>query len=134
MGIRAVAVVLAGLALAGGAQAGGFAPVTSVSTAPVVGVAPEPLPLEWLRIVGPQVGRDVVVPVNGVPVATIEWRREVAVRVRTESGAPLSLAEQASVRATAMTCRHGEVRSPMERTEPNGTYVVEYACAWLQGS
>jgi hypothetical protein len=77
------------LGLAGGAEAGGFAPVTSVTSVtsvPASAVAPEPTPLEWLRQVGPQVGRNVTVEAGGALVPGIEWHRDIQVRVRTESG------------------------------------------------
>ncbi|EYD77803.1 hypothetical protein Rumeso_00530 [Rubellimicrobium mesophilum DSM 19309] len=121
------------LGLAGGAEAGGFAPVGTVRTvtAPVVAA---PTPLEWLRQVGPQVGQNVRVPANGGYVPGIEWHRDVQVRVRTRSGALLTPAEQASIRAQALICGRGEVRAPMARVEPNGTLVIDYDCAWLQGS
>jgi hypothetical protein len=122
------------LGIAPGAWAGGFAPVGMVATVPAPIVAPEPTPLEWLRHVGPQVGRDVVVPVAGGQIRTIEWHRDVTVRVRTESGAPLTHAEQAAVRDLALVCRRGEARGGVERVEPNGTYVIDYDCAWIQGS
>jgi hypothetical protein len=119
--------------LAGGAEAGGFAPVTSVTSVPASAVAPEPAPLEWLRYVGPQVGRNVTVQVGGAIVPGIEWHRDIEVRVRTESGALLTPAEQDSVQAQALVCGRGEVRGATRRLEPNGTLVIDYDCAWLQG-
>ena len=123
------------LGLAAGAEAGGFAPVTTVTTvssvpAPIV----VPTPLEWLRYVGPQVGRNVTAQVDGVLRPTIEWHRDIQVRVRTESGALLTPAEQDSVQSQALVCGRGEVRGPTRRVEPNGTLVIDYDCAWLQGT
>jgi hypothetical protein len=132
MGMKAWAAAAMMLGLAGGAEAGGFAPatVTTVSSVPAPTVAPTAL--ERLRYVGPQMGRNVTVPVNGIPVATIEWHRDIQVRVRTESGALLTPAEQDAVQAQALVCGRGEVQGPTRRVEPNGTLVIDYDCAWLQ--
>lgn len=101
----------------------------------VPGVVVLPTPLEWLRYVRPQVGRDVVVPTTaGATVATIEWWQPVEVRVRTESGLALSEPEKAAILAEALTCRRGEPADARTYVERNGTYVIEYRCAWLQGS
>ena len=121
------------LGFAGGAGAGGLAPVTSVTAVPASSVGPALPRLEVVRYVGPQVGRDVVVPVNGAQVATIEWHSDVMVRVRTESGALLTPAELSVVQSQALTCERGEVRGPTTRLEPNGTYVIDYDCTRLQG-
>jgi hypothetical protein len=128
----------AGLALAGTAGlAGGFGPVTGPGVAvgtEVVAVGREPTPLEWLRYVRSKVGRNVVVPAtDGTVVRTIEWRHPVEVRVRTESGAALTPAEQVAVRDLALVCNRGEARDVSTRTELNGTFVVEYGCVRLQG-
>lgn len=101
--------------------------------APIPARAAEPTPLEWVRHVRPRIGRSVAVPSNGVLVPTIEWRRPVEVRVRTESGEPLTDLERRAVRDLALVCDRGEVRDVADLLERNGTYVVEYDCAWLQG-
>jgi hypothetical protein len=101
--------------------------------APGAVVVTEPTPLEWVRHVRPRIGRDTAVPVNGVLVPTIEWRRPVEVRVRTESGEPLTEEERRAVLDLAQVCDRGEVRDVSDLLERNGTYVVEYDCAWLQG-
>jgi hypothetical protein len=127
-------VIALALMAASSAQAGGFAPDGSgVVLVPAVATV-EPTPLEWLRYIRPREGRDVVVPVvGGGSVQTIEWWRPVEVRVRTESGAALTERERAAIRAEAIRCRRGEPAVTEERTESNGTFVIEYRCAWLQG-
>ncbi len=135
------AMVLAWATAAGAADleqgAGGLVVVDPVVLAPVILVpAPVevgPTPLEWLRYVRPQEGRDVVVSIGGVPVRTIEWWEPVEVRVRTESGAALTERERAAIRAQAVTCRRGEPAGQVERTERNGTFVIEYRCTRYQG-
>ena len=69
------AVAAAALGVAGAAGAGGFAPPygTAAGVAVPASGTPEGAGLERLRFQGPQVGRDTVAVVNGVPVATIEW-------------------------------------------------------------
>ncbi|HVG48550.1 MAG TPA: hypothetical protein VM899_10505 [Rubellimicrobium sp.] len=132
-GWAAAAVVLG---WTGAAGAGGFAPpYGTVETVPVpVSAAPGIRGLELLRYQSPQIGRNILAVVNGVQVATIEWRHEVTVRVRTTTGVPLTQAELASVRSQAAVCRRGEVQAGPEYTEPNGTLVLKYACAWVQGT
>jgi hypothetical protein len=118
------------------AEAGGFGPSLDGSGVVLVpaAAAVEPTPLEWLRYIRPREGRDVVVPVvGGGSVQTIEWWRPVELRVRTESGAALTERERAAIRAEAVRCRRGTPASAEERTESNGTFVIEYRCAWLQG-
>lgn len=121
--------ILAALMSAG--QAG----AADLGTADEAGIVPEiePTPLEWLRYVRPEEGREVTVPVDGTWVRTIEWKRPVEVRVRTESGEPLSVAEKAAIRELALVCDRGEATAPDDRVVPNGTYVIEYDCTWLQG-
>lgn len=97
------------------------------------GVVPAPETLEWVLHVQPRIGRDVVVPVDGRGVATIEWRHPVEMRARTLSGEPLSPVERESARATALACERGAPRGVTERVELGGTYVVELDCVWLQG-
>ena len=104
-----------------------------VVVAPGAVVVAEPTPLEWVRHVRPRVGRNTTVPVDGVLVPTIEWRRPVEVRVRTESGEPLTNRELRAVLDLAVICERGEVRDVADLLERNGTFVVEYDCAWLQG-
>lgn len=104
-----------------------------VAVAPGAVAAGEPMPLEWVRHVRPRIGRATAVPAGGVAVRTIEWRRPVEVRVRTVSGAVLGAAGERAVRDRALVCDRGEVRDPATRTETNGTFVVTYDCAWLQG-
>ena len=122
-----------------GAVVAVFCGAVPVGAADLVAVAPatvavaEPTPLEWVRHVRPRVGRATTVPVNGVLVPTIEWRRPVEVRVRTESGEPLTDLERSAVRDLALVCDRGEVRDVADLLERNGTFVVEYDCAWLQG-
>jgi hypothetical protein len=125
---RAFASVAAALAWAAPVEAADF-----VVVAPGAVVVTEPTPLEWVRHVRPRIGRDTAVPVNGVLVPTIEWRRPVEVRVRTESGEPLTEEERRAVLDLAQVCDRGEVRDVSDLLERNGTYVVEYDCAWLQG-
>lgn len=125
---RIVALTTA-LALAGPAAAADLVLVAPGAT----GVTPGPTPLEWVRHVRPRIGRDVVIPVSGATVRTIEWRRPVEVRVRSESGAELTAAERQAVLALAPVCDRGEARDVRDLLERNGTYVVEYDCAWLQG-
>jgi hypothetical protein len=80
-------------------------------------------------------GRNVAVPTTtGGVLRTIEWHRDVEVRVRTETGMPLTAGERAGVLGLLQYCDRGDVRSPTERVERNGTFVVEYDCAWLQGA
>lgn len=104
-----------------------------VAASPSVVALVEPTPLEWVRYVRPWIGRSTAVPVNGVLVPTIEWRRPVEVRVRTESGEPLTERERVAVRDLALVCDRGQVRDVTDLLERNGTFVVEYDCAWLQG-
>ena len=112
----------------------GVAPPSGlVAVSPSTVVTAEPTPLEWVREVRPWIGHDTTVPVNGVLVPTIEWRRPVEVRVRTESGEPLTERERLAVRDLALVCDRGEVRDVSDLLERNGTFVVEYDCAWLQG-
>lgn len=133
IGALGVAVLVA---WGGPGQAGGFVSVEqgqmTVTPATTASVA-EPTPLEWLRYVRPRVGQDVSAVVDGRTVRTIEWRHPVEVRVRTESGAPLTGAEQDAVLDLALVCDRGEVRGATGSTEFNDTFVVEYDCAWLQG-
>jgi predicted sugar kinase len=129
--MRVVAVaILAGIT-AGGAEAGGLVPVGGLVTATVE--APGPAPLEVVRHELPQVGRDTAVQLGGTVVPTIEWRRRVEVRARTESGEPLTEIDRQYVRDLALVCRRGEVAGVEELLERNGTFVVEFDCAWLQG-
>ena len=130
------AAAVAVLGWTGSAGAGGFAPPYGTAGAVVVptSAAPGATGLERLRTQSPLVGRNILAVVNGMQVVTIEWRHEVTERVRTATGEPLTEAELASVRAQALVCRRGEVRAGPEYTEPNGTYVLNYACAWLQGT
>jgi hypothetical protein len=119
---------------AGSAEAGGFGRVAEGSgTILVPAAGAEATQLEWLRYARQREGRRVVVPLGAGQVATIEWWQPVEVRVRTESGRGLTGPEQAAVSAEAMTCRRGEPRDASARTERNGTFVVEFRCAWLQG-
>jgi len=118
------------LALAGAAEAGGFAPATTVTSITTASGAAERL--EWVRYIGPRIGRDVTVQTNAGVLSTIEWHRDMQVRVRTESGALLAPSTQDSVQAQALTCDRGEVRGATRRLEPNGTLVIDYDCAWLQ--
>jgi hypothetical protein len=139
-----VVAAMAMLTWTGGLAAGGLGPASGgvvvidpavlepVTLTPVA-PTPGPTPLEWLRYVRPQEGREVVVDVGGVPVRTIEWWDPVEVRVRTESGAALTDQERAAIRAQAVTCRRGEPTGQVERTELSGTFVIEYRCARLQG-
>lgn len=131
-----MAVAAAALGWAGAAGAGGFAPPYGVvETVPVpASAAPGATGLEVLRYQSPQIGRNIQTVLNGVPVATIEWRHEVTVRVRTVTGVALTEAELASVQDRQVTCRRGEVRAGPAYVEPNGTYVLKYACAWVQGT
>ena len=130
---------VAGVAILAGAEsagAGGFAPpYGTVETVPVpVSVAPQVGGLEVLRYQSPLYGRNTLAVVNGVQAAIIEWRHEVTVRVRTATGVALTEAELASVKARDQSCRRGEVRAGPEYIEPNGTYVLKFACVWLQGT
>ncbi len=116
----------------------GAADLTAGESLPVALVGPgagstEPTPLEWRRHVMPWRGQRVTVLVNGVPVPDIEWRSRNEVRVRTESGAPLTEVERQAIRSQALVCQRGELRDPIERIELNGTLVLEYDCARLQG-
>lgn len=128
--VRGVAVMGLALGLAG--QASG-ADLASAGAGRGTIVIVEPTALEWLRYVHPRVGRNVVVAGAGVRVPAIEWRHPVEVRVRTESGAALTEPERAAIRDLALVCRRGDVRNATEHTEMNGTFVIEYDCAWLQG-
>lgn len=89
--------------------------------------------LEYVRYVQPRIGRNAVVPVGGASVATIEWRRPVEFRARTETGAPLTSGDRAAALEMAQACERGSPRDIVERTERTGTYVVELDCVWLQG-
>ena len=129
MRMRAVAVMMV-LGLAGPV---GAADLGSDGVATQASVVATPTPLEWLRYMHPREGRNVTIAGNGTSIPSIEWRYPVEVRVRTESGAALPDRERAAIRDLALVCDRGEVRDVTERTEPNGTYVVEYGCAWLQG-
>jgi hypothetical protein len=93
----------------------------------------QPALLEVVRHDRPRIGRDRVVQVGAAAVPTIEWRRPVEVRARTESGEPLSEADRRFVRDLALVCPRGEVLGVEELLERNGTFVVEFDCAWLQG-
>jgi len=129
----------AAVAVLGGtgvAEAGGFAPPygTVATVVAPTSAAPGVSGLEWVRQESPQIGRNVLAVLDGVQVATIEWRHEVTARVRTRSGAALTEAERASVRSQALVCRRGEVRAGPEYIEPNGTYVLKFACVWTQGA
>lgn len=116
------------------AAPGGAADLVAVAPPAAVAVATaEPTPLEWVRYVHPRIGQATAVTLAGGAVPTIEWRRPVEVRVRTESGEPLSGPEQQAVRDLALVCDRGEVRDARTYTEFNGTFVVTYDCAWLQG-
>ena len=129
----AAVAVLAWAAPLGAADLVAVAPGTVVAVVPGTAVVAEPTPLEWVRHVRPRIGRDTAVPVNGVLVPTIEWRRPVEVRVRTESGEPLTEQERRAVLDLAQVCDRGEVVDVTDLLERNGTYVIEYDCAWLQG-
>ena len=96
------------------------------------GLAPR-ADLELVLYEQPRIGRDAVVPVGGASVATIEWRRPVELRARTETGEPLTPGDRAAVLAMAQACDRGSPRNVAERTELSGTYVVELDCVWLQG-
>lgn len=89
--------------------------------------------LEYVRYVQPRIGRSAVVPVGGTSVATIEWRRPVELRARTETGGPLTSADRVAALELAQACERGAPRDIVERTERSGTYVVELDCVWLQG-
>jgi hypothetical protein len=140
IGIRVA--TMAALAWAGavGAQepvpTGGVVVIDPAVLTPTV-LAPEPgigrAPLELRRFQRPPEGREVVVTVGGVPIRTIEWAEPVELRVRTESGATLTEVVRAAVRAQVVTCRRGEPTATVERTEVNGTFIIEYRCTRLQG-
>jgi hypothetical protein len=91
-------------------------------------------PVELAREVRSQEGQRVVVPVTGGgSLATIEWRRANEVRARAVSGEPLGPSDLAALRASEVRCGRGDPRDVSERIERNGTWVLTFDCAWLQG-
>jgi hypothetical protein len=125
--MRAAALAILAVMGAGGARAADL-----VVVAPGA-VVVEPTPLEVVRHERPRIGRDTAVQVGAALVPTIEWRRPVEVRARTESGELLSELDRRAVRDLALVCDRGEVVGVEELLERNGTFVVEFDCAWLQG-
>ena len=116
------------VALAADLREGTFVPI-QISTQSSL----EPAALEWVSYEGPWTGRRVVATVNGASVRTIEWRLRNEVRVRTGSGAALTNTQRRAVTDLALNCRQGKARDPVAMLELNGTFVVEYDCARLQG-
>jgi hypothetical protein len=116
------------------ALAGSQAAAADLGAVSVVGTTPDgAADLELVIYEQPRIGRNAVVPVGGASVATIEWRRPVELRARTESGMPLTAGHRAEVLEIAQACERGSPRDVAERTERSGTYVVELDCVWLQG-